>query len=425
MITTLIVLCLPAFAPVQDDPARAALQRIEVVLGRAKTITLRSQTEIKAMDEAVRITATVLFKGPRASITGTQKSDKSEESFATLIDDGTLHVQFAGQQQAPVPLPQEYLAELQLLLVRAGVFPLSTLTHPKVARERVGTPGKLIEISELKLADDSRSLTYTLRFLGTHLLDAFGGTCSCALRFDPDSGKPTGRTLTASTPDGKKVSITETYELTLDAEIPDGSFKMPERKAAARNGFKPTECISTQCPVDLADARKGRWMTYLMKTSVSETRYSLRVVGRIDADWLIESWFETDTMKYAWLYRVGADRQIRKAWAAAEVDSAWTPVPVKEAPKPVTPDSPKVDSKESEEKKQVHGGAFDCKRIDATLTIGGREYKSSSWYSKDVWRFVPGKDQPGGLVAMESGDASTALDAKGEDALPTIPLPKE
>jgi hypothetical protein len=426
MIRTLMLICLPALAPAQDDEAaRVVLTRVEEALARAKTITLRSRGEAQSLGESVGFAATVLLKGARASITSTQKVRSAEQSFVCIIQDGRLQVHFDGIKDASVELPEAYPAELRTMIARCGIFPLFALTHPSLMGDQVRSPGKIVQISNLKLGEEARSLTYTLTLHGMPALDAFGGAFSCTLRLDPASGKMLGRTLTASTADGRKATISETYEVTLDADLPDALLRMPERKSARQGGYRPTECLSTQCPVELADAQVGRWMTYLTKTSLAETRYSLRVVGKIDTDWLIESWFETDTMKYAWLYQVGPDRRIRKAWTVAEGDPEWTPVPVKETPKLASPDTARVDSRESEEKKQVAGGIFDCTRIDATLKLSGASYKSSAWYSKDAWRFVSGKDQPGGLVAMESGDARTTLEARGEDARPTVPLPKE
>ena len=415
-----MLLCLPALLATQDDPARDALKRIDEVLGKARTVTLRSRTEAKSGGDSVIVTTTVLLKQDRVSISGSQTSPNGEQAFASIVEGGRLQVRFQGLRDEVVELPKSYPAEFRATLVRCGVFPISTLTHPKIAGDRVRTPASIIEVTELKLGEDSRSLTYGLKFHGIPALEAFGGAFACTLRFNPETGAMTSRTLTANAPDGRKVTISETYDLTLDAEIPDALLKMPERK---RLSFKPTECSSSQCPVDPADAREGRWLTYRMQAGSSETRYTIRVVGKVEADWFIEGWVETDTMKYALLYRLGADGRIRRAWAAAEGDPAWTPIAVKEPPKPIT-EAPSLAKKESDEKKQVQGGTFDCKRIDVTLTIGGVEYKSSSWYSKAVWKFQ-GKDSPGGLVAMEASSANTVLEALGEDAKPTIPLPKE
>jgi hypothetical protein len=422
MLPNLILLWVAALSPAQDDPARDALQRLQDVFRNAKTVTLRAQTELGAARGRESATSTVIFKDSRVSISGIQKTGTTEQAFATIVDSGKIHIRFDQLRPLSFEVPKDYAAELRKLVPVVGVVLVSALTQSKTARDQIRTPEKYMTLSDLKLSDDGKSLRYSLKFAGINTLDIFG-TFSCTLRLDPATGKITGRTLSTLAA-GVEVTVTESYELTLDAEIPDALLKVPEEKPVPRNAFKPTECLSTQCPVNVADAKEGRWTRYLTKTEVSETRYSLRVVGRAGADWLIEAWFETETLKYAWLYQVGADRQVRKAWVAAEGDTAWTSVPVKEGPKPAA-DGPKIDSKESEEKKQVLGGDFDCQRVDATINLDGRNYTSSSWYSKDVWRFVPGKDHHGGLVAMESGSASTVLEAKGEDGKPTIPLPKE
>ncbi len=421
MISALMLLCLPAFAPAQDDPARDAFQKLQDVLGKAKTVTLRAETEANAADERIRVTTTALFRDLRASISGRQKVQETEEEFATVVDDGKLHVR-QGPMASTTEVPKQYAADLRKLLVTVGVLPISGMIQSGTARGQIGAPEKFMTISDLKLSDDGGSLRYTLKFKGVETLAMFGDEVACTLRFDPASGKITDRTLVFAS-QGVRCTITETYELTLDAEIPDASLKLPGRKAPPRKLFRPALCWSTQCPVDLADAKEGRWMTYVIQGGASQTRYSLRVVGTVGADWLIEAWFETETMvKYGWLYQVGPDRQVRKAWIAAEGDAAWASVPVKENTKPETPQN---DTKVSRETKQVKAGSFDCERLDVTTPFGGGTLKSTSWVSKDLWAFIPTKDHPGGLVMMESGSASTTLDAKGEDAKPTLPIPKE
>ncbi|HVE40062.1 MAG TPA: hypothetical protein VNM14_09260 [Planctomycetota bacterium] len=424
MVETLILLCLSALSPLQDDPARDALRRLQDVLGKAKTVTLRAETEIEVANERVSASSTVLFKDDRVRISGKQKINATEQEFATVVENDKVHVRIEFMAPESFEVPKGYAAELRKLVVVAGVVPTtSALAQSKVARDQCRTPEKFMSISDLKLSDDGKSLRYNLEFKGVNTLDALGGRLACTLRFDPASGKITDRS-TVFAAQGIRGTITETYELTLDADIPDSSLKLPERKAPKRETFRPALCWATQCPVDLADAKEGRWMTYRIHATRGDTVYSLRVVGKVDADWLIEAWFETEESKYAWLYQVGPDRRVRKSWVVAEGDAAWTSVPVKE-PNPEAPDAPKSEIKVSQEARQVKAGSFDCTRLDVTKPLGNSSLKSTSWVSKDLWAFMPTKDHPGGLVMMESGFATTTLEAKGEDAKPTLPLPKE
>jgi len=72
----------------------------------------------------------------------------------------------------------------------------------------------------------------------------------------------------------------------------------------------------------------------------------------------------------------------------------------------------------------VKAGAFESKKLDVTVNVQGKDYNSLSWYSKDVWKLYTGSEH-GGLVAMEASGSKTTLEAKAEDAKPTIELPKK
>jgi hypothetical protein len=369
----------------------------------------------------------ILFKGARTCVAGVQKLMGSESHFASAVQNGRLQADFDGLQDELPDLPNDYATDLQKLLVRAGAFPLAALMNPRIGgRERTRTPGKFIEISNLKWSEEALSLNYTLKFLGLPDMHAFGGTLACTLRLDRGTGLMTSRRMTAALPDGDTLTVTETYDLILDAEILDSLLNMPDRstrKPAKPGGWKPTECFNNQCVANPADVKEGRWVTYASKAGGQSVRMSTRVVGKAGNDWLIESWMEMPSMKYGYLFQIGADRVIKKAWAAADGDPNWTAIAVREPPKPA-PGGPQPIVKESNEKKEVKAGSYDCTRLDVTVNVQGKEYTSTSWYSKDVWMLANGSEK-GGMVAMESSGATYVLEAKGEDARPTIPLPKE
>ena len=113
-----------------------------------------------------------------------------------------------------------------------------------------------------------------------------------------------------------------------------------------------------------------------------------------------------------------------KAWAAPKDGKEWKEITVKEPPKGQAGDAPKPTIKQPNEKKEVKAGAFDSKKLDVTVNVQGKDYNSLTWYSKDVWKLYMGGEH-GGLVATEASGSKTTLEAKAEDAKPTIELPKK
>jgi hypothetical protein len=190
----------------------------------------------------------------------------------------------------------------------------------------------------------------------------------------------------------------------------------------AQGGWKPTECMDNQFPGDLADAKEGRWVRYAMEAGGAKISQMIKVAGKAGDDWMIEQWMDTGALSYGLLYRLGKDKKIKKAWAAARGDAAWAEIRVNAPPKPAG-DGPKPDFKETDEKKEVAGGTFACRRVDVSIEIGGKEYRSTTWYSKDAWKLFMGGEH-GGIVALEASGTKTWLESKGEDAKPTIDLPK-
>ena len=188
--------------------------------------------------------------------------------------------------------------------------------------------------------------------------------------------------------------------------------------------YKPTECFNNQYFGDLADAKEGRFVTYVSEASGSKSSQTVKVVGKEGSDFLIEHWMDMGSMAYGFLFRVGADKKITKAWAAAKGDKEWTAITVKDPPAAQGGESSKPVIKESSEKKDVKAGGFDCKRLDVTVNVQGKDYTSVTWYSRDVPRIYIGSEH-GGAVAMEASGSTTALEAKGEDGKPTMELPKK
>lgn len=186
--------------------------------------------------------------------------------------------------------------------------------------------------------------------------------------------------------------------------------------------YKPTECMNNQYAGDLADAKVGRSVTYASEAGGSKTLMTTKIVGKDGDAWWIESWMEMPSMAYGFLFKVGGDKKISEAYAAAKDDKEWTKITVKEPPKMDAQAGPKPTIKESSEKKEVKAGAFDCKKLDVTVNVQGKDYTSQTWYSKNVWKIAMPSEH-GGMVAMEGSGSKMSLEAKAEDAKPTIELP--
>ena len=190
-------------------------------------------------------------------------------------------------------------------------------------------------------------------------------------------------------------------------------------------GYTPADCFNNQYTGDLADAKEGRWVSYVTEAGGSKTTMTTKIVGKDGGNWWVESWMDAGSMAYGYLFVVGSDKKISKAWAAPKDGKEWKEITVKEPPKPQGgQEGPKPTIKESSEKKEVKAGAFDCKKLDVTVNVQGKDYNSLSWYSKDVWR-IGMCSEHGGLVATEGSGSKMALDSKGEDGKPTIELPKK
>jgi len=183
-------------------------------------------------------------------------------------------------------------------------------------------------------------------------------------------------------------------------------------------GFKPKECFNNQYAGDLADAKVGRSVTYAMEASGSKTLMTTKIVGQDGDAYWIESWMDMGSMAYGFLFKVGKDKKISEAYAAAKDEKEWTKIEVKEPPKVDGQAGEKPTIKESSEKKDVKAGSFDCKKLEIT----GKNYSMTAWYSKDVWKIAMPSEH-GGTVATEMAGSKTTLEAKAEDAKPTIDLP--
>lgn len=199
---------------------------------------------------------------------------------------------------------------------------------------------------------------------------------------------------------------------------------IPGMGGGSGGGYTPTEVPNTMYNGDLADAKEGRSMTYVMDSGASKVTTTIKVVGKDGDNAWIEYWMDMGSMAYGYLFVVGKDKKISKAWAAPKDGKEWKEIKVTVPPEAKAGDAPKPTIKESDEKKEVKAGSFSSHKMDVTVNVQGKDYNSQTWYSKDVWKLYMGSEH-GGLVATEGSGSKTWLDAKAEDAKPTIELPKK
>jgi hypothetical protein len=193
---------------------------------------------------------------------------------------------------------------------------------------------------------------------------------------------------------------------------------------ASLTGSAPSEVVNSMYVGDLADAKEGRWVTYTTEGVGPKTTITVKVVGKDGDNTWLEYWMETGSMGYGYLLVVGKDKKISKAWSMVKDGKEWKDCKVTEPPKAGEAPKSTVETKESDEKKEVKAGAFQSHKLDVTTTVDKNKYTSVSWFSKDVWKLYTGSEH-GGLVAMEAGSNKTWLEGKGEDGKPTIELPKK
>jgi hypothetical protein len=203
-----------------------------------------------------------------------------------------------------------------------------------------------------------------------------------------------------------------------------GSFTGCELVSSITGNAAAAEVPNSMYAGDLADAKEGRWMTYATEGLGPKSLTTVKVVGKDGGNTWIEYWSVTGSMGYGYLFVVGADKKISKAWSTPKDGKEWKEIKVVEPPKAQPADAPKPTIKESDEKKEVKAGAFQSRKLDVTVKINDKDYNSQSWYSKDVWKLYTGSEH-GGLVAMEASGNKTWLEEKGEDGKPTIELPKK
>jgi hypothetical protein len=186
--------------------------------------------------------------------------------------------------------------------------------------------------------------------------------------------------------------------------------------------FKPSQCLSTQFTGDLTGAKEGQHATYVTDNLGHTMTQTFKVVGQDGADWLVEQWIYTGETAYGYLFQLGADAKVRKAWSATRLEKGWTSIPVKEPAAAPSAELPKSKIQESAEKREVEGGAFDCTRVDMIVRLDGKDFPSTTWFSKDAPRLYRGGPH-GGLVEMKVAAGHTRLEARGDDARPAFALP--
>ena len=209
------------------------------------------------------------------------------------------------------------------------------------------------------------------------------------------------------------------------AGVSCGGLPVPGMGGGSGGGaYAPAECARNQFQGDLSNAREGQEVVYAIDAGGQSTTQSVKVVGKDGSDVYVEQWLDMPSMGYGYLFLVGPDKAIKKAWAAPKDGKAWKEIAVKDPPAGQAGDAPKPTIKESSEKKEVPAGAFQAKRLDVTVNVQGKDYTSVAWYSKDVPPIYMASEH-GGVVALETSGSRTELKSVKTDAKATLDLPKK
>jgi outer membrane lipoprotein-sorting protein len=149
------------------------------------------------------------------------------ERRGNIISDGSkLRIRFDSGDTQETPAATRVL--WNRMLVRTGLMVGTFLFQDSVGNGKTVDPKDFLPVSDVKKGDDdgtAKTLTFTVTLGGND-------TAEVRLWYDPITFRIQKRTVLAKSkgkPD--QGSISETYEdFTLNAEIPDEKFKLPEEK---------------------------------------------------------------------------------------------------------------------------------------------------------------------------------------------------
>lgn len=225
-------LLLAAVLLLQDKTAEETFKKIETQIETAKTVSLKFKIEVSGKPEHDG-TGTILFKGGNKSFI----EIKGGGWDLTGISDGVkTYSCWGGFTPTVTEANKNQKRNISITFARLGIIQSMTLEFFLGVRITMGDQGKkpveddfrkLFEVFDIKAGEDdkeSKTLTYKVKVPDDRV------SADAKVWYDPKTFMLSK--LTASVNISKSISVvTETYEeFTLNADIPDERFKLPEKK---------------------------------------------------------------------------------------------------------------------------------------------------------------------------------------------------
>jgi outer membrane lipoprotein-sorting protein len=226
-----------AIRVVNPASSREAIQNIEEAISKARSVRVVFEGETHRLDkdtgEDFKTTfagEVFLKKGNRAYYSMKRVAEfKHDPAECILISDGSQVHGGGGVLPSRVETPEDLQSSLSIAVARTGPCASSEVVWDilgfNIRHENTGKMSETLQLSAFSpLADDGESkvLGYTLAST------KYGTTGKVQLWYDPKTYRLIKRKLTNS---GRNTTITETFkEFTLNADIPDEKFKLPEEK---------------------------------------------------------------------------------------------------------------------------------------------------------------------------------------------------
>lgn len=210
--------------PMDLEAGQAVLNKLEETVLKAKTVKVRFKYEGRGPKGGVGPetgSGTLLLKEGGRVRFEIAFSSLEEKHRVTIVSDGT---QLAASIDFAKPITKEAPKELHSLfskgLVRGGLVLMGN-------RQSTSDPNEFIKTQAARSGDggdEGKTLIYSA------LLPQTGETADIKLWYNPKSFEARDRKIVLRKDGQITASLTETYEeFTLNADIPDEKFKLPEK----------------------------------------------------------------------------------------------------------------------------------------------------------------------------------------------------
>jgi HEAT repeats len=220
---------------IRSDEAAAQFRKMEDALSRARTVRIKFKLESVTHGPQIENRTThqgvlLLKQGNKVHLTG-ENSGRLMNFRYTMVSDGTRMLLRSSVQKEDreVETPEKLGAAVCRVTARSGPSSVFSIVTSKEANlEDTMDVIKLGEFKELPAEGATKKLSYRLMIENPAAITIRG-----TLSYDAASLRPLQRSLkiTFGEDKGGEGNSTEVYEeYVLDAELPDGTFALPEEK---------------------------------------------------------------------------------------------------------------------------------------------------------------------------------------------------